>query len=459
MADVHHIHYDLDQKYVFTAGQKKNLLIAMVVGLILFVVGAVLVYTGVGSHHETHKGKEDTHKVEGKQQHQEAGKEAHQAEHHYNPLTRVWANLWLNSTFFMYISVMGVFFVAVQYVAYAGWSAGIRRVAESFGAFIPIAGAILLVVFFVGGHDLFHWTHHDLYEKGKPTFDKILNAKSAYFFFPLEAGSFPFFWVFRTLLYIGVWYGMYRVIRNMSIKEDFLTEKGDYTYHKKNITFGAIFIVIFGYTESTSAWDWIMSIDPHWYSTMYGWYVFASSWVSALAVLTLAVVYLKEQGYLKMVNENHLHDLGKFMFGFSIFWAYIWFSQFLLQSYSNIPEETIYWDERMDGLEGVYSPLIIFNVIVNFAFPFLFLMTRDAKRKTIFLKVTAFGILAGHYLDFFVMIMPGTTKGNGGFFILEIGTLLLFASAFVYVFATTLSKALVVAKNHPMLEESYHHNI
>jgi hypothetical protein len=192
---------------------------------------------------------------------------------------------------------------------------------------------------------------------------------------------------------------------------------------------------------------------------MFGWYVFASSWVSALAVLTLAVIYLQEQGYLKMVNENHLHDLGKFLFAFSIFWTYIWFSQFMLQNYSNIPEETIYWYERMEKLGGVYSPLIIMNVIINFAFPFLFLMTRDAKRKPIFLKITAFGILMGHYLDFFVMIMPGTTKENGGFFILEIGTVLLFACAFIYVFATQLAKNNLIARNHPMMEESLHHSI
>lgn len=444
-----HVHYNLEERYVFTPEQKKKLLMGIGIGAVLFVIGAILVYLGVGSHEAhgaAHEGTKGAHAAGG-------------GEHHYNPLTRVWANLWLNGTFFTYIAAMGTLFVAIQYVAYAGWSASIRRVSESFGAFLPFTGVVLLVTFFVGGHDLFHWTHHDLYAKGTKTFDPILNGKSAYFFAPLEAGSFPLFWLIRLIAYFGIWYTLYTVIRNNSVKEDYITQKGDFTYHKKNITFSAIFIVIFGYTESTSAWDWIMSIDAHWYSTMFGWYVFASTWVSALAILTLAVVFLKDQGYLKMVNENHLHDLGKFMFAFSVFWTYIWFSQFLLQNYSNIPEEIVYWDERMEKLGGVYSPLIIFNVAVNFIFPFLFLMTRDAKRRSIFLKVTAFGILMGHYLDFYVMIMPGTTKEHGGFFILEIGTVLLFACSFVYVFATTLAKTNLIAKNHPMMEESLHHNI
>jgi hypothetical protein len=440
-----HVNYNLDERYVFTPELKKKLLIGMGVGAVLFVIGAVLVALGVGAHHEVHEG----------------AKAAQDAEHHYNPLTRIWANLWLNATFFTYISAMGVLFVAIQYVAYAGWSASIRRVSEAFGAFLPFTGAVLVITFFLSGmgHDIFHWTHHDLYDTKSKSYDSVLAGKAAFFFAPSHGGGFPVFWFVRMLAYLGVWYALYTVIRNNSIKEDTIVQDGKFTYYKKNITFSAIFIVIFGYTESTSSWDWIMSIDPHWYSTMFGWYVFASSWVSALAVLTLAVVFLKDQGYLKMVNENHLHDLGKFMFAFSIFWTYIWFSQFLLQNYSNIPEEVVYWKERMDGLNGVYAPLIILNLVVNFLFPFLFLMTRDAKRRAIFLKITAFGILMGHYLDFFVMIMPGTTKGHGGFFLLEIGTVALFACAFVYVFATTLAKTNLIAKNHPMLEESLHHSI
>jgi hypothetical protein len=452
MAAEAHVHYDLNEKFIFRPELKRKLMIGMGVGLLLFITGTVLVMMGVGSHHhEAHEASKAA---------SEAAKHAG-GEHHYNPLTRVWANLWLNGTFFTYISVMGLLFVAIQYIAYVGWSATIRRVAEAFGAFLPFSGAVLVITFFLSGmgHNIFHWTHHDLYEKGKPTFDPILAGKAPYFFAPLEAGSFPLFWFIRMIAYLTIWYILYRVITQNSIKEDFISDKTDFTYYRKNVTFGAIFVVIFGYTESTSAWDWVMSIDPHWYSTMFGWYVFASSWVSALAVLTLAVIYLQEQGYLKMVNENHLHDLGKFLFAFSIFWTYIWFSQFMLQNYSNIPEETIYWYERMEKLGGVYSPLIIMNVIINFAFPFLFLMTRDAKRKPIFLKITAFGILMGHYLDFFVMIMPGTTKENGGFFILEIGTVLLFACAFIYVFATQLAKNNLIARNHPMMEESLHHSI
>merc|ERR1711991_775488 len=123
-----------------------------------------------------------------------------------------------------------------------------------------------------------------------------------------------------------------------------------------------------------------MSIDTHWFSTMFGWYVFASWWVTGLALITYMLILLRDNGYMKFVNNSVLHDLGKFVFAFSIFWTYIWFSQFLLIYYANIPEETIYFRERLTS--DYYSKIFFFNIVINFFFPFLALMTRDAKRKT-----------------------------------------------------------------------------
>src|SRR5690606_34506629 len=216
-------------------------------------------------------------------------------------------------------------------------------------------------------------------------------------------------------------------------------------------------IIIFAVTSSTSAWDWVLSIDTHWFSTMFGWYVFSSWFVSGLAAITLLVVLLKEAGYLKMVNSNHLHDLGKFVFAFSIFWAYIWFSQFLLIYYANIPEESIYFLERLSS--DHYSMVFFVNLILNFFFPFLVLMTRDAKRQMIFLKIVCVVVLAGHWLDFYLMVTPGVLTVNGGFGFIEIGLALIYFSAFVFTVLTSLAKAPLVAKNHPMLEESIHHHI
>jgi hypothetical protein len=158
-----------------------------------------------------------------------------------------------------------------------------------------------------------------------------------------------------------------------------------------------------------------------------------------------------------MVNENHLHDLGKFVFAFSVFWAYIWFSQFLLIYYANIPEETIYFLERLQS--PTYGKFIFINLFLNFFFPFLALMTRDAKRKTIILKIVCYAVIVGHWLDFWLMITPGTLKEHGSLGLLEIGLALIYVAAFAFTIANTLTKAPLIAKNHPMMQESLHHNI
>ena len=219
----------------------------------------------------------------------------------------------------------------------------------------------------------------------------------------------------------------------------------------------AIFLVIFGYSSSIAAWDWVMSIDTHWFSTMMGWYVFASWWVTGLATITLIVAGLKSAGYLKMVTPNHLHDLGKFVFAFSVFWTYIWFSQFMLIYYANIPEETVYFITRLKN--NPYSWIFYANLILNFVLPFLLLMTRDAKRHMSMLKVVCPIVIIGHWFDFYNMITPGVMKAHGGVGFLEIGMGLIFMAAFLFVVLNALSKIQLVAKHHPFMEESLNHHI
>jgi hypothetical protein len=192
---------------------------------------------------------------------------------------------------------------------------------------------------------------------------------------------------------------------------------------------------------------------------MFGWYVFASWFISGLAATTLTVIILKQAGYLQMVNSNHLHDLGKFVFAFSIFWTYIWFSQFMLIWYANIPEESIYFVERLSGYHGHYTWILFFNLFVNFAFPFLVLMTRDAKRQMIMLKIVCVVVLIGHWFDFYLMIMPGTMRGDSGFGFIELGTALTFLGMFLVAFSRGLTSASLVPVNHPFLEESIHHHV
>jgi hypothetical protein len=239
------------------------------------------------------------------------------------------------------------------------------------------------------------------------------------------------------------------------LAEDLEADNTQYWYKSRSLS--TWFLLFFAVSSSVSAWDWIMSIDPHWFSTMFGWYVFASWWVTGLAVIILIVVSLKRAGYLKVVNANHLHDLGKFTFAFSIFWTYIWFSQFMLIYYANIPEETIYFLERMD--HSPYSWIFYVNLIMNFLLPFLLFMTRDSKRQLSTLQLICPIVIVGHWFDFYNMVTPGIMHDKGGIGFIEIGTALIFLAVYLLVVLGSLSKFPLIGKNHPMLQESLHHHI
>ncbi len=425
-----------EEKFEFTGGAKKKIFIALIAGIVLTVIGIASMALGGGGH-------------------EAAGHAAAEGEHGFHWIQRVWANIWINNVFFTGIAIIGVFFVAIQYVSQAGWSAGIIRIPQAFGYWLPIAGLLMIGTYFLASHDLFHWTHHSLYDETSPEFDDIINGKKAFFFWPMEDHpSFPIFFVVRMILFFAVWYLLFIQIRKQSLAEDL---DGGTDRWKKMFQLSAIFIVFFAVSSSVAAWDWIMSIDTHWFSTMFGWYVFASWWVTGLALITYMLILLRDNGYMKFVNNSVLHDLGKFVFAFSIFWTYIWFSQFLLIYYANIPEETIYFVERLTS--DKYAPVFFINLILNFFFPFLVLMTRASKRHERFLKIVCPVVIFGHWMDFYLMVTPGTLKDNGGFGFLEIGLLMIFGSAFLFVVMSNWAKASLVPKNHPMLEESLHHSI
>jgi hypothetical protein len=445
-----------EERFVFTSGAKMRILILGITGVVLFVVGVLLAMSGGGHEEGGHASAVAADQlVASVQQHAEAGA-ATEGEHHGSApwLKRVYASLWANNVFFTGLGIIGLFFIAIQYAAQAGWSAGVKRIPLAMGTWIPIAGVIMLVLYFVAGHDLFHWTHASLYDKANPAYDKILDGKSGYFFWPLAAGSFPIFWVVRLVLFFGLWYMFYLWIRREMLEEDI---DGGLDHWFKARRLSAVFLIIFAVSSSVGAWDWVMSIDPHWFSTMMGWYVFASWWVSGLALITLIVAILKDAGYLKVVNANHMHDLGKFVFAFSIFWTYIWFSQFMLIYYANIPEETVYFITRMRT--APYSWIFFANLVLNFFLPFLLFMTRDAKRHTSMLKVVCPIVIVGHWFDFYNMVTPGVMKTDGGIGLLEIGLAFIFGAAFLFVTLNALTKFPLVPKHDPMMAEALHHHI
>jgi hypothetical protein len=418
-----------EDKFVFTSDIQKRLFITKIVGVLLVVAGIMLVVFG-GHGHEGSS---------------EEG-------HHFHWLHRVWVNLWINNIYFLGIALTAVLFLALQYASQAGWSAYIKRIPEAFGGWIYVAAGLTFVTFglanFAGPehYHIFHWLDSSLYDPNGENYDAIIAGKELYLNLPFFLG--------RMIAYFILWIMMFRFIRKESLKEDI---NGGDTHWRKMRVYSTLFIVIFAITSSTAAWDWVLSIDTHWFSTMFGWYVFSSWFVAGLSAITLLIVWLRDNGYLMQLNSSHLHDMGKYIFAFSIFWTYIWFSQFLLIYYANIPEETVYFVERLKS--GQYAWVFFLNIILNFIFPFLVLMTRDSKRHSIFLKIVCSIILVGHWFDFYLMITPGALGENGGFGLMEIGVAMVFAAGFIFVVLHSLAKVPLVARNHPMMEESLHHHI
>ena len=368
--------------------------------------------------------------------------------HDHDPGQRIWANLLVNGYFFFTISLSALFFLALQYVSEMAWGVTTQRVFQAIMAFMPI-GALALIIVFIGSslhmNHLYHWMAEGVTVEGHEHYDEIIAGKSGY----LNQG---FFWA-RTIVYFVVWIGFAMWFRKNSLAEDKLNLEGGVSpIYKKAIIKSILFIAFFAYTSSSSAWDWIMSIDVHWFSTMFGWYCFSGMWVSMMIVAVVLVQYLKRNGYLKEVNSSHIHDLGKWMFGISLLWSYIWFSQFMLIWYSNIPEETTYYITRFNEYRGLY----LGTFVVNFFLPFFVLMSRDAKRNGIFLIPIALLIFIGHWVDVLIMVLPGTMFEDGSLGLVEIGMFLAFLGLFIFVVLRALSKAPLMTKNHPMYDESVH---
>jgi len=365
---------------------------------------------------------------------------------------QAWSNLLHNTIYFMLIALGGTFFLAVQYAAEVGWSAAIKRIPEAMGAFLPWAAGLMLVVFFGNmmaahngsAHYLYHWMHSELFDPASPEYDRIIAGKSGYL-------NLPFF-VIRMLLYFAIWIGFTKALRKWSLKED---EIGGNEPFFKARRLSITFLVLYAITSSTSAWDFIMSIDTHWYSTLFGWYTFAGSFVSAIAIMNFILAYLVRTGKMPWVTEHHLHDAGKFMFAFSVFWTYLWFAQFMLIWYANIPEEVTYFMIRFDHYRGLF----LANFFINFIAPFLLLMSRDAKRKPLLLMAVSVILFVGHWIDTFLMVTPGVAKEHWHIGWMEVGTTIGFLGLFMFVVQNALAKAPLLREKHPLMQESLHHNI
>ena len=355
-----------------------------------------------------------------------------------------WSALYVACIFFMLIAVGALAFYAIQWVAQAGWSPILFRVMEGITSYVLPGSIIFFVLLLLAGfhfNHMFTWMADGVADPKSENYDAIIAGKTGFL-------NVPFFLI-RAVIFLFGW-NLYRYMsRKNSIKLD---ETRDQSFFKKNYNAAAMFLVFFIVSESMMSWDWIMSVDPHWYSTLFGWYVFASFFVSGITVITLTTIYLKNKGLLPDVNKSHLHDLAKFMFGISVFWTYLWFSQFMLMWYSNIPEEVTYFVTRIEN----YNLPFFGMVVMNFVFPLLILMNADFKRLQWVIVMAGIVILAGHYVDFFNMIMPATVGDQWFIGISEISSVLFFAGLFIFVVFTALTKAPLSSDGNPYIEESKH---
>jgi len=274
-------------------------------------------------------------------------------------------------------------------------------------------------------------------------YDRIIAGKEPY----LNAT----FFIIRTIIYLLGWNYFAKKLRSLSLLED---RKVGSDLHFRGVRTSAWFMVFFAVTSAMASWDWIMSIDTHWFSTIFGWYIFAEWSAIGFTAIFLFTLYLKRQGYLQDVNENHIHDLGKWIFAFSLVWTYMWFSQFMLIWYANIPEEVTYYTARLE-VEN-YKFLFWFSMLINFLFPIILLMSRDAKRNNSRLIFVSCIILVGHWLNSYLLVAPGTLGTHGHIGFTEIGIGLGFSGLLIYCTLNTLTKAPLETSNHPMLDESKH---
>lgn len=360
---------------------------------------------------------------------------------------RFWGVLLYNSVYFLLVVNASMFFICATTLAMGGWQMSFRRVAEAISvAVIPIGiiSAVILLALVLGHkHHIYHWL--------TPGDDKILLGKAGFL-------NPTFFIVWTALTIIG-WIFLGAKMRSLSKETDangpYTTEEGK-KYIFKNTIWGSLYLVWFGLTvASTVPWLWFMSIDAHWYSTMYSWYTFASSFVAGMALITLFVIYLKNQGYLELVNQEHLHDLGKFMFAFSVFWTYLWFSQYMLIWYANIPEETVYFKHRV---QGPYRGIFFLNLIINFLAPLLILMRRSSKRNYTLLVFMSVLIIFGHWIDFYQMVIASVSKEHVELNFFDFGVAAGFIGLIMWTAGNALTKSSLIAKNHPFFKESIIHH-
>lgn len=349
---------------------------------------------------------------------------------------QLWHSWLFGSLFVLSIALGGLFFVLVQHATQAGWSVVVRRIAEVVTATLPFLALLFLPMLLFGMHDLFHWTHEEAVAQ-----DHLLAHKQPYL-------NVPFFLI-RTVAYFAIWSALALWLGRMSRRQD---ETGDHELTRRMRRASAPGLILFAITVTFFAFDWLMSLNPHWYSTIFGLYFFAGSAMAFFAFLALVGIAGKRAGLLtEVLSDEHQHDIGKLLFAFVAFWAYMAFSQYLLIWYANLPEETGFFAER---LAGSWRTTSIVLALGHFVVPFFFLLPRAVKRNAVALAAASVWLLFMHLLDLYWLVMPNLHPAGMVPTLLDAAAVIGCCGVFLAAFGGALKRQALVPLRDPRLPES-----
>ncbi|MCB9033046.1 MAG: hypothetical protein H6553_04345 [Chitinophagales bacterium] len=451
--------------YKFESGTKSKIFTTLIVGIIILALGfgiSALKYKKASNpkveHVEEHGATEGHAEVAENSHatHDEAQADTHHADNAHgeheaatvsSPLKIFLANFYALFLYGFFVCVAAIFFLAATTIAWGGWQIQIQKIPLAMTRSIYLFLGLILAFAAVFGHDIFEWMHKYLYDKADPRFDEILFFKSDYL-------NPTVFWIVSAIVGLLSCMLAYRWWKNLTAQD----EAPSLALFSDSRKISAISIVLIAFVISTfGTWTWSMSVQPHWYSTMFPWYTMASAATTMLSIILLLIYFLKSKGLLPGVNANHTHDIAKLMFALSVFWTYVWFDQYMLIWYGNIPEETSFFilRRKLDN----YGILFHLTFVINFILPFFILMKRDSKRKEMTTVIMAIILIIGHWMDFYLMVGPPMVP-KGGFGLIGLGGLLIIGSIFTYITLWSLSKVKDLSSStHPYVEESYKHHI
>lgn len=341
-------------------------------------------------------------------------------------------NVWI-LTFVTSLGLGSLFWIAVEYIAGAVWSTPFRRVMEIL-TYLLFLAAIIAIPAYLSSHSVFHWAHHDVVEH-----DPMLKAKSSYL-------NTSFFGI-RQVVFFAIWLLFMFIFTRFSLKQDITSEQ---SITSRLVKTSAVFFPLFALSITFFSFDWLMSLEPHWFSTIFGVYYFSGTVLSAMAIITYTVIKLYEKGYLvKKLSRDNFYSLGALLFAFVNFWAYIAFSQFLLIWYANLPEETVWFLQRW---EGSWLFITIGLIIVHFVVPYFGLLSQPSKMNLGRLKFMSLWILFAHLYDLYWMIFPTYSAEGFVFGWMEIGSVIFIIGSVITVFALASRNKNLIPLNDPKLK-------